>query len=113
MIQDSLTHSDTISFAQAKHLLDTEPDCLLFDVREEEEFITGHPVEAELFTLDTIDAQTAELRIPSKDTPVLVYCRSGNRSKQASEKLVKLGYTNIVEFGGINDWTGETVSGEA
>lgn len=66
MIQDSLTHSDTISFAQAKHLLDTEPDCLLFDVREEEEFITGHPVEAELFTLDTIDAQTAELRIPSK-----------------------------------------------
>ena len=77
MIQDSLTHSDTISFAQAKHLLDTEPDCLLFDVREEEEFITGHPVEAELFTLDTIDAQTAELRIPSKDTPVLVYCRSG------------------------------------
>ena len=60
MIQDSLTHSDTISFAQAKHLLDTEPDCLLFDVREEEEFITGHPVEAELFTLDTIDAQTAE-----------------------------------------------------
>ena len=59
MIQDSLTHSDTISFVQAKHLLDTEPDCLLFDVREEEEFITGHPVEAELFTLDTIDAQTA------------------------------------------------------
>ena len=42
---------------------------------------------------------------------ILVYCRSGNRSKQASEKLVKLGYTNIVEFGGIHDWTGETVSG--
>ena len=84
MIQDSLTHSDTISFAQAKHLLDTEPDCLLFDVREEEEFITGHPVEAELFTLDTIDAQTAELRIPSKDTPVLVYCRSGARSYEAA-----------------------------
>ena len=48
-----------------------------------------------------------------KDQLILVYCRSGNRSKQASEKLVKLGYTNIVEFGGINDWTGETVSGEA
>ena len=87
MIQDSLTHSDTISFAQAKHLLDTEPDCLLFDVREEEEFITGHPVEAELFTLDTIDAQTAELRIPSKDTPVLVYCRSGARSYEAALRL--------------------------
>ena len=88
MIQDSLTHSDTISFVQAKHLLDTEPDCLLFDVREEEEFITGHPVEAELFTLDTIDAQTAELRIPSKDTPVLVYCRSGARSYEAAQRLL-------------------------
>ena len=51
--------------------------------------------------------------LPDKEQLILVYCRSGNRSKQASEKLVKLGYTNIVEFGGINDWTGETVSGEA
>ena len=94
MIQDSLTHSDTISFAQAKHLLDTEPDCLLFDVREEEEFITGHPVEAELFTLDTIDAQTAELRIPSKDTPVLVYCRSGaRRRRSACGRWATGGYT--------------------
>mgnify|MGYP002579730023 CR=1 FL=1 len=54
MIQDSLTHSDTISFAQAKHLLDTEPDCLLFDVREEEEFITGHPVEGWTTTMFVI-----------------------------------------------------------
>ena len=96
MIQDSLTHSDTISFVRAKHLLDTEPDCLLFDVREEEEFITGHPVEAELFTLDTIDAQTAELRIPLKDTPVLVYCRSGARSyerRSACGRWATGGYT--------------------
>ena len=48
--------------------------------------------------------------LPNKEQLILVYCRSGNRSKQASEKLVKLGYTNIVEFGGINDWFGETVS---
>ena len=48
--------------------------------------------------------------LPDKDQLILVYCRSGNRSKQASEKLAALGYTNIVEFGGINDWPGETVS---
>ena len=50
--------------------------------------------------------------LPDKDQLILVYCRSGNRSKQASEKLVKLGYTNIVEFGGINSWPGETVIGD-
>ena len=104
MIQDSLTHSDTISFAQAKHLLDTEPDCLLFDVREEEEFITGHPVEAELFTLDTIDAQTAELRIPSIDTPVLVYCRSGARSYEAAQRLRTLGYRRVYDIGSMVGW---------
>ena len=49
--------------------------------------------------------------MPDKEQLILVYCRSGNRSKQASEKLAGLGYTNIVEFGGINDWPGETVSG--
>ena len=49
--------------------------------------------------------------LPDKAQLILVYCRSGNRSKQAAEKLAKLGYTNIVEFGGIHDWTGETVSG--
>ena len=51
-------------------------------------------------------------KLPDKNQLILVYCRSGNRSKQASEKLVKLGYTNVVEFGGINDWTGETVTGK-
>ena len=50
--------------------------------------------------------------LPDKDQLILVYCRSGNRSKQASEKLVKLGYTNIVEIGGINSWSGETVTGD-
>ena len=50
--------------------------------------------------------------MPDKDQLILVYCRSGNRSKQASEKLVKLGYTNIIEIGGINSWPGETVTGD-
>ena len=81
-----------IDFQQAREILDREKDSVLLDVREEEEFITGHPAEAELFTLDTIDAQTAELRIPSKDTPVLVYCRSGARSYEAAQRLRALGY---------------------
>ena len=62
--------------------------------------------------MNSIDETRAAQVIPTKDTTVLVYCRSGNRSKQASEKLVKLGYTNIVEIGGINSWPGETVAGD-
>ena len=104
MIQDSLTHSDTISFAQAKHLLDTEPDCLLFDVREEEEFITGHPMEAELLPLSTLGPATAAEVIPGKDSPALVYCRSGVRSRQAAEKLVKMGYTQVYNLGSLVGW---------
>ena len=104
MIQDSLTHSDTISFVQAKHLLDTEPDCLLFDVREEEEFITGHPIEAELLPLSTLGPATAAELIPSKDSPALVYCRSGVRSRQAAEKLVKMGYTQVYNLGSLVGW---------
>ena len=104
MIQDSLTHSDTISFVQAKHLLDTEPDCLLFDVREEEEFITGHPMEAELLPLSTLGPATAAEVIPRKDSPALVYCRSGIRSRQAAEKLVQMGYTRVYNLGSLVGW---------
>ena len=63
-------------------------------------------VRSEKVTPEVID------QLPDKDQMILVYCRSGNRSKQASEKLVDLGYTNVVEFGGIMDWTGEIVTGE-
>ena len=54
---------------------------------------------------------TAPEQLPDRKQLILVYCRSGNRSKQAADKLVALGYTNIVEFGGINRWPGETVAG--
>ena len=93
-----------IDFQQAREILDREKDSVLLDVREEEEFITGHPVEAELFTLDTIDAQTAELRIPSKDTPVLVYCRSGARSYEAAQRLRALGYRRVYDIGSMVGW---------
>ena len=85
-------------------LLNRDAEQLEFLVREEEEFITGHPVEAELFTLDTIDAQTAELRIPSKDTPVLVYCRSGARSYEAAQRLRSLGYRRVYDIGSMVGW---------
>mgnify|MGYP004536248775 CR=1 FL=1 len=104
MIPDSLTHSSTISFEQARELLDTEPGCLLFDVREEEEFITGHPDEAELFPLDTINAQTAAWQIPTLDTPVLVYCRTGARSQEAAQLLRILGYRRVYDVGSMVGW---------
>ena len=85
---------------------------VLLDVRTPEEYREGHIPGAINIPNETIGDQDIP-ELPVKEQLSLVYCRSGNRSKQASEKLVKLGYTNLVEFGGINDWTGETVSGEA
>ena len=105
MVQNPLTnHPGTISFEEAKHLLDTEPDCLMFDVRQEEEFITGHPAEAEVFPLDTIDEFSASLRIPTKDTPVLVYCRTGARSFEAAQLLRNLGYRRVYDVGSMVGW---------
>jgi rhodanese-related sulfurtransferase len=93
-----------ISPEQAKTIMEREPDCLILDVREEEEYITGHVYDAVPFTLSTISAETAEEEIPAKDTTLLVYCRSGKRSRQAAEKLADLGYTNVYDFGGLADW---------
>ena len=83
---------------------------VLLDVRTPEEFADKHIPGAINIPNETIG--TAEIpELPDQDQLILVYCRSGNRSKQASEKLAALGYTNVVEFGGINDWPGETVTG--
>ena len=75
-----------------------------------QEFSQGHIPGALCVPNETIGSGEIP-ELPDKEQLILVYCRSGNRSKQASEKLVKLGYTNIVEFGGITTWTGPTVSG--
>ena len=99
-----------ISMEEAVAMMEQEADYILLDVRTQAEYAQGHIPGAICVPNETIgDQEIPEL--PDKDQLILVYCRSGNRSKQASEKLVKLGYTNIVEFGGINSWTGETVSG--
>ena len=83
---------------------------IILDVRTPEEFAEKHIPGAINVANETIGTDEIP-ELPDKDQLILVYCRSGNRSKQASEKLVALGYTNIVEFGGINDWPGEIVTG--
>ena len=92
-----------ISQEKAKEMMDTQ-SVLILDVREQKEFDAGHIPGAVLLPVGTITTDTAAAAIPELDTVVLVYCRSGNRSKTASQALTDLGYTNIYEFGGINTW---------
>ena len=99
-----------INMDEAITMMEEESGYIILDVRTPEEFADKHIPGAINIPNETIG--TVEIpELPNKDQLILVYCRSGNRSKQASEKLVALGYTNIVEFGGINDWPGETVTG--
>ena len=98
-----------ISMNEAVTMMAEETDYIILDVRTREEFAAGHIPNAVNIPNETIG--TTEIReLPRKDQLILVYCRSGNRSKQAAEKLLTLGYTNIVEFGGINSWPGEFVT---
>lgn len=93
----------TISQEEAKRMMDTQ-DVIILDVREQNEFDAGHIPGALLLPVGVISVETAAAVIPELDSVVLVYCRSGNRSKTASSTLAELGYTNIYEFGGINTW---------
>ena len=96
-----------ISQEEAAALMESEEDYVILDVRRPDEFAGGHIPGAVNLPNESIG--TEELpQLPDKDRMLLVYCRSGNRSRQASEKLAALGYTNILEFGGINTWTGPT-----
>ncbi len=83
-----------------------ETGCIILDVRRTDEFAAGHIPGAINIANESIGTDEIP-ELPDKDQLILVYCRSGNRSKQASQKLADLGYTNIVEFGGILDWPGE------
>ena len=94
---------EQIAPEQAKTIMDTESDYIIIDARTDEEFAEGHIADAILIPEYEI-ADRAEKALPDKDALILVYCRSGRRSKIASEELVKLGYTNVKEFGGIIDW---------
>ena len=99
---------EQISAKQAKTIMEAEKDYIIIDARTDEEFAEGH-IENAILIPEYEIKDRAEKELPDKQQLILVYCRSGRRSKIASEELVKLGYTNVKEFGGIIDWPYETV----
>ena len=92
-----------ITAEEAKEIMDSQEGHVILDVREQDEYDAGHIPEAILIPYTQIGEKANEM-LPDKDQLILVYCRSGRRSKIAAEALVELGYTNIKEFGGIIDW---------
>ncbi len=92
-----------ITQQEAKAMMDTQ-EVIVLDVREQDEFDAGHIPGAVLLPVGTITQDAAAAVIPGLDSTVLVYCRSGNRSKKAAQALADLGYTSIYEFGGISTW---------
>ena len=100
-----------VTAEEAIALMEKESGYIILDVRTAQEYSEKHIPDAVNIPNESIGAEDLPA-LPDKNQLILVYCRSGNRSKQASEKLAALGYTNVVEFGGINSWPGETVSGE-
>ena len=100
-----------ITAEEAKERLDSGDELILLDVRTQEEFDAGHIEGAILLPNETItDTEQPDI-LPDLGAEILIYCRSGNRSAQAANKLVALGYTNVYDFGGIIDWPYETVTG--
>ena len=99
---------EQITAEQAKKIMDNEQDYIIIDARTEEEFAEGH-IENAILIPEYEIPNRAEEELPDKEQLILVYCRSGRRSKIASEELVKLGYTNVKEFGGIIDWPYDVV----
>ena len=98
-----------ISMEEAVTMMAEETGYIILDVRRADEFATGHIPGAINVANESIGTDEIP-ELPDKKQLIMVYCRSGRRSKEAAEKLVKLGYTNIVEFGGILDWKGEIVT---
>lgn len=100
--------SMVITAQEAKSIMDSQEDYVLLDVREQEEYEEGHIEGAILIPYGSI-GELAENALPDRDRTILVYCRSGRRSAIAAEELVKLGYTDVRDFGGIMDWPYEVV----
>ena len=97
-----------ISMDEATKLMETEENFILLDVRTQEEYAEKHIPGAICIPNETIGTQMPA-QLPDKDQLILVYCRSGNRSKQAAGKLAAMGYTNVTEIGGINSWKGDLI----
>jgi len=96
----------SITMDKAREIFQTEGDYLILDVRRADEFAEGHILGAINIANEDIESSEPE-QLQDKEQTIYVYCRSGNQSKQAAAKLAAMGYTNIVEFGGIIDWTGD------
>lgn len=110
------TASENVSYQQitqekAKEMMQADDDHIIVDVRRQDEYDSGHIPDAILIPNESIDKEQPK-ELPDLDQIIMIYCRSGRRSKEASQKLADMGYTNIYEFGGIIDWTGEVVTNE-
>ena len=103
-------HIDYISADEAKRLMDISEDYVILDTRTQEEYDVAHIPGAILIPYDEINEKAKEMLI-DKDQLIFVYCRTGRRSKIAAESLLELGYTNIKEFGGINSWEYDVITG--
>lgn len=99
---------EQISGEEAKKIMDSETGYIIIDARTQEEFDEGH-IENAILIPEYEISERAEKELPDKNQLILVYCRSGRRSKIAAQALVELGYTNVKEFGGIIDWKYEVV----
>ena len=95
-----------VSMAEGLEIAKNNPDAIIVDVRRDDEYKAGHIPGAVLLTMETITAETAAKVLPDKNQMILIYCRSGRRSKIAAQTLLDLGYTNLIEFGGILDYKG-------
>ena len=109
--KNTVTSYQDISPADAKELLEKDKDAILLDVRTPEEYEQLHIPNSLLLPLSELE-QKAEAELKNKNSPILVYCRSGNRSVTASNILVKLGYKKVYNLGGIIDWPYETEFGK-
>lgn len=96
----------TLSMAEGIEMAKGNPKAVIVDVRRDDEYKAGHIPGALLLTLEKITKESAAKVLPDKNQMIFIYCRSGRRSKIAANKLLELGYTNLIEFGGILDYTG-------
>ena len=109
--QEKQTTFITISSEEAQERFEKESDYIILDVRTIQEYEEGHLPNALNIPNETISESIKE-QLPDLNQTIYIYCRSGNRSKQAANKLVQIGYQNVIDFGGIQTWKGEIVEGK-
>lgn len=105
--EDVSVNFKMVSMAEGIEIAKKNPDATIVDVRREDEYKAGHIPGAVLLTMETITEETATKVLPDKNQMILIYCRSGRRSKIAAQNLHDLGYSNLIEFGGILDYKGD------